>query len=307
MFHSRIVVLVVMLIVIIILLYLMRLKVYATLYQTKRRKLAPSVEENIESFYISADTHQVYYNKSRGLSDRIHCWYLNRYPEAPVIYYLHGNNTDLHSCRFMLGISELLEYNLFMIDYRGFGRSSDIDIDQTSLYEDVEAGYSFLQQHYSDDQVIVWGTSLGCNMALHLAVHHLVKANILLSPYSSLHRLFDNLKPPQSIMLGALKLLTGQLNNETSNLKYIRKVKSPTILIHSRDDQLIPSDHSRILFEKLPKNIDKALVYIRGNHDAPVFTPGDFKKLLKFIGSPNRDLERIEKILELIHGTDLAA
>lgn len=297
-------VLLIVVITIIVLSLLLRSKVYHTLYQPLRRRTKRDPEADYEELYIDTRRHEVYYSNPHIVRNRIHCWYLNKYEGAPVIYYLHGNNTDLHSCRFMLDLCKIIKYNLFMIDYRGFGRSSLDYVTNQNMIEDASAGYSFLQGRYPSERIIVWGTSLGSHVALHLAVTHTIHALILLSPYSTLHNLYEDMTVPRVFLSEPLKALTMEWNRQTTNLRLAKKVKCKTIVVHSQDDDLIPIRHSRLVHEKLNKHVEREFVDIKGPHDGPVFTPTQFKRILKFIDCPTHDLHSIEKLLDRIHSIE---
>jgi len=302
--HPRLFLLLVVMIVITIMficIYL-RLKVYHTLYSPLRRNVKKEENKQYEELFIDTKRHDVYYSNPHLVKNRIHCWHYNRHPGKPVIYYLHGNNTDLHSFRFMVDVCQLLQYNMFMIDYRGFGRSSLDYVTQKNIIEDAEAGYTFLQRRYQSDKIVIWGISLGSNPALNLACQHPVHALILLSPYSSIHHMFNDFSLPKSLIAEPLKVLTSELNKQTTNTRLVKKIKCKTILIHSVDDVVVPYRHSKMLYNKMNTHVEKKLIGIKGPHDGPVFAPSQFKELLKFIDSPIHDIESIEKILEKVHG-----
>jgi dipeptidyl aminopeptidase/acylaminoacyl peptidase len=299
--------LVVLIIILIVISILLRRKVYKTIYQPLRRRKPKALQlesKLYEEIYIDTKTHHVYYSNPDIIKNKIHCWYVERYEDRPIFYYLHGNNTDLYSCRFMLHICSLLKYNLFMIDYRGFGKSSLDYITQDNLIEDVEAGYSFIQARYPANQIIVWGTSLGGNMALHIAANHPIHALMLLSTYTTIHKMFDDISLPRALVAGPLKIITSELNDQTSNMKYIKKVKTKTVFMHSKDDALVPFHHSKVLYRKMPRNLKKLLIPIKGPHDGPIFAPSQFKSLLEFIDCDITDIETVEKILNVVHAIE---
>ncbi len=71
-------------------------------------------------------------------------------------------------------------------------------------------------------------------------------------------------------------------------MRLVKKVKCKTIFIHSVDDELIPALHSKLLYERANRHVEKELLMIKGPHDGPVFAPSQFKQILKFMGLQRR-------------------
>ena len=66
-----------------------------------------------------------------------------------------------------------------------------------------------------------------------------------------------------------VRLLSRFQYNTRENL---RKVRSPVLIIHSREDELIPYSHGVALFESAPK--PKAFLEITGGHNSGFLTSG---------------------------------
>src|SRR5687768_14889043 len=63
--------------------------------------------------------------------------------EAPkgLIFYLHGNGGNVKSWGEVSNVYTALNYDVFILDYRGFGKSQGAISTQEQLYEDLQIAY----------------------------------------------------------------------------------------------------------------------------------------------------------------------
>src|SRR5687767_12462702 len=62
-----------------------------------------------------------------------------------VVYYLHGNAGSINSWGEVAGIYNDLNYDVFMLDYRGYGKSEGNITSQQQFYQDVQTAYDTLK------------------------------------------------------------------------------------------------------------------------------------------------------------------
>ncbi|MEG1267243.1 MAG: alpha/beta fold hydrolase, partial [Myroides sp.] len=86
-----------------------------------------------------------------------------------VVYFLHGNAGNLSTWGNISSIYLELGYNVFITDYRGFGKSEGNISDQTQLFSDTQLGYDFLKKEFKEDEIIIVGYSIGTGIASYLA------------------------------------------------------------------------------------------------------------------------------------------
>jgi uncharacterized protein len=148
-----------------------------------------------------------------------------------LVFYLHGNGGNA----FGWGESVLnafpRDYDLFVLDYRGYGKSEGTIQSEAQLIDDVTTAFDYIVEKYGYKNVAVDGYSIGTGPATQLAAKRDIKALILQAPYSSLSELTDTKVPLVPGFIKRYKL-------ETCN--YINKVKAPVYIFHGKDDTLIP-------------------------------------------------------------------
>lgn len=157
-----------------------------------------------------------------------------------VILYLHGNKGSNRRCLRQASTLSGNDYDIFMPDYRGYGKSDGVIESEKQLYSDVQKVYNYLKTLYNESEIVIVGYSLGTGMASYLAAHNQPKQLILNSPFVSICDLKNRKFPIVPDLL-----VKYHLSNEIN----LKKVKVPTAIFHGTHDELIPFDSS----EKLQK------------------------------------------------------
>src|SRR5664279_1053499 len=103
-----------------------------------------------------------------------------------VIFYLHGNTGSLDKWGKIASIYTALHYDIFMLDYRGYGKSGGAIKNEKQLYEDVQLAYDYVINKYAENKIVILGFSIGSGPAAMLAATNNPKKLILQAPYFSL-------------------------------------------------------------------------------------------------------------------------
>jgi len=164
-----------------------------------------------------------------------------------LIFYLHGNGSSLKSWGKIAKNYTDLKYDLFMLDYRGYGKSDGNIRSQEQLFNDVQIIYNSLKLKYEENKIIVLGYSIGTGLAARLASTNNPKMLILQAPYFSLKDLVKHSYPGIPIFLLRYKLETN---------KYIPCCKMPIVIFHGDHDEAIYYNSS-VKLEELLKQNDK--------------------------------------------------
>jgi fermentation-respiration switch protein FrsA (DUF1100 family) len=213
---------------------------------SKEIVMAPEVRK-----YSPAD---VYFKSPDGLT--LHGWYFRAKDERGVVLICHGNAENLSThVKLDLWLIDA-GYNIFIFDYRGYGRSEGAP-DVKGIQLDAEAALEtllFTLPREKRDNIVVFGKSLGGAVAVYTVANspykNRVKALILDSPFSS-YRAIAREKIADSILGWPFQYpLSFLVNHDFSPGKFIRKIAPvPVVIIHGNHDGIVPEHHGRILYD----------------------------------------------------------
>lgn len=157
-----------------------------------------------------------------------------------VILYFHGNAGSLAGWGQIAYDFLPRGYDVFIYDYRGYGKSGGMIKNERQLLDDAKAIYNYLLKKYSEKQIILYGRSIGCGMAIFLAKEKNPAKLLLETPYSSLTQIAKHHYPILPTFLLKYKLNAN---------KWISKVKIPIFIFHGTNDDVIPIRYSKELVE----------------------------------------------------------
>ena len=176
-----------------------------------------------------------------------------------VIYYLHGQGNNLEHWGNRAEQFVAYGYDVFVIDYRGYGKSTD-NLTEKNLMTDSLAGYEYLKERYNEEQIVVHGVSLGTAMASFVSSHHKPKMCILVSPYYNMIEAAHFNKPvlPRFVLHYILKY---HLRTDT----WIGKCNCPLYIFHGVKDKLIPYNQSEMIMASLEETDVESTLYTLQN------------------------------------------
>jgi pimeloyl-ACP methyl ester carboxylesterase len=177
-----------------------------------------------------------------------------------LIFFLHGNAGSLAEWGQLAPTYVARGYDVFMLDYRGYGKSTGIITSQDQLLADVELAYQQVVVHYEGSQVILAGYSLGTGPATWLAVRHRPKLLLLHASYYSMADM-----AARTIKVWPL-LPDFLLRYPLATNKLIGQVNAPIVLVHGDQDNLIPYNSS-VRLKALLKPSDQLITIRGGGHN----------------------------------------
>ena len=175
---------------------------------------------------------------------RLNALHLRRPQPAGVVFFVHGNAGSLDNWFVNLEFYRQHNFDLFMFDYRGFGKSSGRIDSQQQLQADVRAAWASVAPRYAGLRTVFYGRSLGTGLAAMLATEAPPDLLVLVSPYISM---LDIAKLHYPWVPGAL------LRYPLRTDEVLPRVQSPVLLAHGGRDTLIPPGHSQALKALVPK------------------------------------------------------
>jgi pimeloyl-ACP methyl ester carboxylesterase len=193
----------------------------------------------------------------------VHALYAPAPPGGPTIVHFHGNGEMLSH---MVGLSVALRakgLGFFAPEYPGYGLSRAGSVSEQAIYEDAEAALVHLRdvERVPGDQVVLEGQSLGTGVAIEMAIRGHGSRLILISPYTSMPDMARRLVP----LLPAGLVVRDRFDNAAK----AARVTLPALVIHGRDDRLIPVSMGETLARLLPHAV---LEVLPGAHHNDVWT-----------------------------------
>ncbi len=173
-----------------------------------------------------------------------------------VVLYFHGNKNNIYRYRNFAPNFTKHGYEVWMIDYPGFGKSTGIFTEDV-VYEWSLILYKMARSRFTPDEIILYGKSLGSGIAAQLASVRDCKQLILETPYSSMIGLAEHY-----IWMYPVKQM---LKFKLPTKEFLTKVTAPITIFHGTADPLIPYSNASELKEVLKKN-DEFITIEGGNH-----------------------------------------
>ncbi len=187
------------------------------------------------------DVHEVWVDVPGARLNALHL----RLPQpAGVVFFLHGNGGNLQTWFDNVDFYRRLNLDLFMLDYRGFGKSSGRIESEAQLHADVRAAWAQVAPAYDGRKRVVFGRSLGSSLAATLAAEVQPALTVLVSPCSSVAALAREHYP---------WLPGAALRYPLRTDEALPKVQGRVLLVHGLRDTLIAPAHSEHLRALLPR------------------------------------------------------
>ncbi|MCG8576885.1 MAG: lysophospholipase [Flavobacteriales bacterium] len=196
-------------------------------------------------------------------TDTFHGLFYHAEAAETSIYFLHGNAGNLSGWRHLAEILWKDGYNVFIIDYPGFGNS-----DKTPRHKRVQQSaqkgldYFIKRDEVKNTKKILFGMSLGGNLATKIGVENqgVLDAMILEGPFNS-HRDVGLTRVPKALRPIAYFGVKNKIKGE----KIIKEWYKPLLVVHSEEDQVCLYRMGKELYENA-SSIEKELWSIKGKH-----------------------------------------
>ena len=194
----------------------------------------------------------------------LHGWWIPHPQARGTILYCHGNAGNIGG-RVGVGADlHRLGVNVFLFDYRGYGRSRGWPSEQ-GTYRDARAAFEVVRARYADAEqppVVVFGSSLGGAVAAQLALDKPVRGLVVDSSFTSIRDMGERLYPWLPVRLVC--------RYRYDTLAKIPRLSAPLLVAHSREDDLVPYEMGQRLFAAAPE--PKQFVAFEGGHDESGWT-----------------------------------
>lgn len=211
----------------------------------------------IESVELNSDNNKIYGYWIK--SDSGH--------QGRTIFYCHGNKYNLDEYWDRVMIMHKMGFNVFIFDYRGFGKSEG-ESSEDAIRKDAEVALDFVlnQKKVPADSMTIYGFSLGSVPSIYLSANKITPSGLIVeSGFASANSLTQT---GAGLDLPPLWLTGSSFNNADQ----ISKVKTKVMIIHAKDDDFIRyEDNALVLYKNapdpkklVPVNADQHSAVIRG-------------------------------------------
>lgn len=189
----------------------------------------------------------------------LHGWYIPREGSSQVVLFFHGNAGNISHRGDSVRIFHQLGFNVFIIDYRGYGKSGGKP-SEAGIYEDARTAWRYLtgEKGYQGRDIALFGRSLGGVVAASLAAEVEPGALIVESSFTSARDVARLVFP----MISRITVL----RFEFPTLEFLARSGAPVMVIHSRDDDIIPFTMGERLYDGAGE--PKVFHAMQGDHNA---------------------------------------
>jgi fermentation-respiration switch protein FrsA (DUF1100 family) len=173
-------------------------------------------------------------------------WYLPPpRADSPLVLCLHGNAGHIGHRAYRFHAFRLSGWGVMMLEYRGYGGNPGHPSEQ-GLLADANAGLATVRaMGFPLSRILLWGESLGSNLAVRLATEHPVAAVLLEAPYTSITDIARRRFP-----FAPTRWL---LRDRFDTARAIGGVRAPVLVMHGALDRIVPLAMGRAVFEAAPR------------------------------------------------------
>jgi fermentation-respiration switch protein FrsA (DUF1100 family) len=182
-------------------------------------------------------------------------------PDAALtMLYAHGNAEDLGQLVPLLEELRRAGFAVLAFDYRGYGLSTGGPPTAAGAVRDMEAVYRHATTTLGipPSRIVLYGRSVGSGPASDLAARLPVAGLVLESAFVSAFRVMTK-----------VSLLPF---DRFPNLAHVRRVRCPVLVVHGTNDEVIPYEHGRRLYEAVRS--PKQALWVEGAHHNDVALVG---------------------------------
>ena len=221
---------------------------------------------------------------------RLHGWWLPAQTEQVrgTVYPLHGNAQNISTHLMNVAWLPSEGYQVFLLDYRGYGLSEG-EPALPDVQEDVQLGLDWLERsNRVEPPLIVFGQSLGASLTAGVLGRESNQGKgdcvILEAPFTGYRDITRDIMRrswvlwPFSFVVAPLMPDEGRPEDRVAGIS-----PRPLLVMHSREDQVIPFEHGRAVFEaaEAPKSFQP----LSGGHIQSARSEAVRQRLLQFMGN----------------------
>ena len=200
------------------------------------------------------------------MEGNIHAWFLQNDTSNKVLLFCHGNAGNLSHRQDKIIALHSIGFSVLIFDYRGFGQSKGVPHEE-NCYQNACMYAEMMTKKYGKENIVLYGESLGAPVASHVALKYNFPILILESGLPGISTFLKH----KSKFLG----LFGFIFNEFNTVDYLRNYKGRVLVLHCKNDDIIPWDST----EDMRKRAEK-IIEMEGNHNSPIIPYPEIQKFV---------------------------
>ena len=210
---------------------------------------------------------------------KLHGWFFPLPEKSPILLFCHGNAGNISHRIEIIKFLVKRNISVFIFDYRGFGQSSGRPSEK-GIFIDGIAAYDYLTkiEKISPDRIVLFGRSLGGSVAIEVALQRKVRCLVIESTFTCIKDMAKTIFP--------FFIFSPFLPHHYNNILKIGGVSVPKLIIHGKNDKIVPFTMGKELFEQATG--EKIFLPLNGaghNDSYIIGGEGYFELICNFISS----------------------
>ena len=169
-------------------------------------------------------------------------WYHNKdIDKHKTILFLHGNAGSLENRIHKINHFKDMNVNFLLVAWRGFSGNKGKPTEK-GLYEDARSAVTWLKSRgVKENNIIIYGESLGTGVATEIAQNKNFAGIILESPFTSMIDAGKDKYPYLPVRL--------LLKDKYESDKKIKNINRPILIMHGKVDNIVPFHMGKRIYE----------------------------------------------------------
>ena len=211
------------------------------IYFYQRNLLYHPSENNYQNDKVKFNYDEIYIKVDEEI--QLKSWIIKKdFMKFKTLVVFHGNAGHLSNRIYKLNELYKLDINILLISWRGFSGNKGSPT-ENNLYKDAKAAIKWLNEEgVSNNQIILYGESLGSGVAVEVGKENNFNSIILESPFTSIEnsaKIYYPYLPVRFI-----------LKDRYDSISKIKMINIPILIMHGEKDDVVPFSMGKELFEK---------------------------------------------------------
>ena len=210
-------------------------------YFYQRNLLYHPTENNYQDDKVQFNYDEIFIKVDEEI--KLKSWLIKKdFIKYKTLVVFHGNAGHLSNRIYKLNELYKLDINILLISWRGFSGNNGSPTEQ-NLYRDAEAAIKWLkEQKVRNNQIILYGESLGSVVAVEIGKRNKYNSIILESPFTSIENSAKIYYPYLPVRL--------LLKDRYDSISKIKMIDYPVLIMHGKKDDVVPFSMGKELYEK---------------------------------------------------------